>query len=137
MLLAEYVATLTESQRLIIDDVIFEAQSSQATRKMLASVRQSVAKRLLELWGEDIVPRQIRFGYEPEWETLDIDWEASFKATFRKRTGLVSFLLRACGLDVRLINFGYGLNLPNNLTESERNDVSIAITVAALLAYDD
>lgn len=137
MLLNDYIETLTEGQRLIIQDVIAECKRSNSTKSMLAAIRRLTAEAFLELWGEDIFPAKVKMGYEPEWESLDIDWPLSMQMAFKKKSGSITgFIAKVLGLETMIINFCYGLKLPSNISKEGREEASTAIIVAALLSAE-
>ena len=134
MLLSDYIETLTEGQRLIIKDVAAEARRSNSTKSMLAGVRRVVAKCFLKLWGEDIFPAKVKLGYEPDWVTLDIDWDLPMEMALKKeKWGLTRFIAKVLGLETKLLNFCYGTRLPKDLAKAGRDEAGLAIIVAAIL----
>lgn len=137
MLLNHYIETLTEGQQLIIKDVIAEGDRSNSTKAMLAAIRRLTAEAFLELWGEDIFPAKVKLGYEPEWESLDIDWPLSMAMAFKKKSGgITGFIAKALSLETMFLNFCYGLKLPSNISKEGREEAGTAIIIAALLSAE-
>lgn len=133
MLINDYERTLTEGQSLVIRDVILQASKSDVTKEVLKATRTKVVNTIETLYGLDFLGSRVRLGYEPSWKDIDVDWDLVFKSLFEKKRNTIDRVIGFLGIHTSLLNFVYGLSIPNNLSKEEEYSVAVAIVTAAIL----
>lgn len=135
MKIHEYYNLLSPSQQLIVAAVKAEAAKSDATKQACKKLRTVFAQRAVAFFDYKNA-QKIRLGFEPDWETVDIEWDVAINAA-KTWPSLLTRILSFLGFQNWVLNFVLGLNLPSGIDAESRRSASVAINMASIFVSID
>lgn len=113
-----------------------ERKQKECSNKTCAKkTREAFLEHLLRFWDESLPQySEIKYGFSPDWGSLDIDWDSSIDGitTFGRPNFVWYWIVRTFGLETKLLNYMFGLNL-RSTKGVEGVDAIKSILIASIL----